>query len=203
MKNTYLIIRSLYPKAIVDFIVRGGRKLRTVYYCSLLHSAGKRVSFSSVQYIVGGANIEIGNDCCFGSDLYLTAWNVGNQTSKIKIGNHCSFGSWNHVSASNLITIGNGVLTGKWVTIVDNSHGSTSFNDLQIRPWLRPIISKGPIIIGNNVWIGDKATILPGVTIGDGCVIAANAVVTKDVPSNCVVGGNPAKIIKQNAKYKG
>ncbi len=65
---------------------------------------------------------------------------------------------------------------------------------------MRPVKSKGSIVIGDNVWIGDKATILPGVIIGDGAVIAANAVVSKDVPAYCVAGGNPAKIIKQAKK---
>ena len=88
------------------------------------------------------------------------------------------------------------MLTGKWVTITDNSHGETDKTTLGMRPQERPITSKGPVIIGNNVWIGDKATILPGVTIGDGAVIAANAVVTKDVPAYSVVGGNPARVIK-------
>ncbi|MDR2406844.1 MAG: sugar O-acetyltransferase, partial [Bacteroidales bacterium] len=54
----------------------------------------------------------------------------------------------------------------------------------------------GSVVIEDNVWIGDKVTILPGVHIGYGSIIGANAVVTKDVPANCVVGGNPAKIIK-------
>lgn len=54
-----------------------------------------------------------------------------------------------------------------------------------------------PVTIGNDVWIGGSATILPGVTIGDRVVIGAGAVVTKDVPPDCVVGGNPAKIIKR------
>lgn len=53
-----------------------------------------------------------------------------------------------------------------------------------------------PVKIGNNVWIGGKAIICPGVTIGDNVVVAAGAVVVKDVPSNVVVGGNPAKIIR-------
>ncbi|WP_269453174.1 DapH/DapD/GlmU-related protein, partial [Paenibacillus elgii] len=53
-----------------------------------------------------------------------------------------------------------------------------------------------PVKIGNNVWIGGRAVINPGVTIGDNVVIASGAVVTKDVPDNVVVGGNPAKIIK-------
>jgi acetyltransferase-like isoleucine patch superfamily enzyme len=51
-------------------------------------------------------------------------------------------------------------------------------------------------VIGKNVWIGSNATILPGVTIGDGSIVAAGAVVTKDVPPNTVVGGVPARIIK-------
>lgn len=54
-----------------------------------------------------------------------------------------------------------------------------------------------PVIIGDNVWIGGSATVLPGVRIGDNVVIGAGAVVTKDVPDNVVVGGNPARIIKK------
>lgn len=53
-----------------------------------------------------------------------------------------------------------------------------------------------PVTIGNNVWIGGRSIINPGVTIGENAVIASGAVVTKDVPANVVVGGNPAKIIK-------
>lgn len=82
------------------------------------------------------------------------------------------------------------------MTITDNSHGETDYDSLCMPPSKRLITSKGPVIIGNNVWIGDKATILPGVTIGDGVVVAANAVVTKDVPAYSVVGGNPVKILK-------
>jgi maltose O-acetyltransferase len=54
-----------------------------------------------------------------------------------------------------------------------------------------------PVIIGNDVWIGGKAVINPGITIGNNVVIASGSIVTRDVPDNVVVGGNPAKIIKQ------
>ncbi|MOA11932.1 Maltose O-acetyltransferase [compost metagenome] len=54
-----------------------------------------------------------------------------------------------------------------------------------------------PVRIGDNVWIGGRAVINPGVTLGDNVVVASGAVVTKDVPANCVVGGNPARVIKQ------
>jgi acetyltransferase-like isoleucine patch superfamily enzyme len=57
-------------------------------------------------------------------------------------------------------------------------------------------ISTNPVVIGDDVWIGANAVILPGVTIGRHCVVAAGAVVTKDVPDNTVVGGVPAKVLK-------
>lgn len=76
---------------------------------------------------------------------------------------------------------------------MDNDHGNTNKESLMIPPIERKLVSKGPIVIGNHVWIGDKVTILSGVTIGEGAVIAANAVVTKDVPAYSVVVGNPAK----------
>lgn len=60
----------------------------------------------------------------------------------------------------------------------------------------RPLTT-APITICDGVWIGARATVLPGVTIGEGAVVAANAVVTKDVPPWVIVGGNPAKIIKK------
>ena len=55
---------------------------------------------------------------------------------------------------------------------------------------------KGPVVIGNNVWLADKVSVMPGVTIGDGAIVAANAVVTKDVPPYALVAGIPAKVIK-------
>ncbi len=64
-------------------------------------------------------------------------------------------------------------------------------------PALEDLPFKGDTLIGNDVWIGQHATILPGVQIGDGAIVAANAVVTKDVPAYCIAGGNPARIIRK------
>lgn len=60
---------------------------------------------------------------------------------------------------------------------------------------------KAPIRIGNHVWIGMRAVILKGVTIGDGAVVAAGAIVTKDVPAGAVVAGNPARVVKEGAQW--
>lgn len=95
------------------------------------------------------------------------------------------------------IRLGNNVLTGKRILITDNSHGVFEEGMLDVPPILRPLNSKGGITIEDNVWIGEKASIMPGVHIGKGVIIACNAVVTKDIPPYCVVAGVPAKIVKK------
>lgn len=169
------------------------------------------VMFGKNNYIHGEDFITIGPYTGFGNGLYMTAWKSWNyvdsntNTNKtqtfnpiLKIGKGCWFGLYNHITCVNEIIIGDNFLSGKYVTISDNNHGDTKLETLQIQPTKRKIVSKGGIIIGNNVWVGDKATILSGVKIGDGAVIAANAVVTKSIPAYSVVAGNPAKIIKEN-----
>lgn len=112
------------------------------------------------------------------------------------IGNGVSLGEYSHITCASRIVIGNDVLTGRFVLISDNNHGDTTTAGIQQPPLRRKITSKEMIEIGNNVWIGDKATILGGVTIGDGAIIAANAVVTSDVPPRTIVGGCPARVIR-------
>lgn len=166
------------------------------------------VHFGVIGQIKCSRYISIGKRSWFGDWLYLTAWDsfpciidgeeaVQHFTPSLIIGENCHFGAFNHITCVNQIQIGDRVLTGKWVTITDNNHGETTDEVLHMSPIDRPLFSKGPVVIGKDVWIGDKATILPGVTIGDGAVIAANAVVTKDVPAYSVVGGNPAQIINK------
>ena len=145
--------------------------------------------------------ISIGEGSYFCHHVVLTAWCKYQEqifSPEIVIGKNAHIGEYTHITAINKIQIGDNLLTGRWVTITDNSHGEIDYESMKTAPIMRPLQSKGPVIIGDNVWIGDKATILPHVTIGDGSVIAANAVVTKDVPAYSVVAGNPAKVIKLN-----
>ncbi|QDW21720.1 DapH/DapD/GlmU-related protein [Flavobacterium sp. KBS0721] len=86
------------------------------------------------------------------------------------------------------ITIEDDVLIGPKVSLITESH--------PLDPKERKGLIAKPIIIKKNAWIGAKATILPGVTIGENAVVAAGAVVSKDVPDNIIVGGIPAKFIK-------
>ncbi len=194
-KYAYLIKDAIHRAEIKEI---GERKFKNE-----LHNVG----FGKIGQLRCTECISIGENTYFGDFIYLTAWNsytceidgreaIQELSPELAIGNNCNFGAFNHITCINKVFIGDNCLTGKWVTITDNSHGDTDFVSLQRPPIKRPVVSKGPVIIGKNVWIGDKATILPGVIIGDGAVIAANAVVTKDVPSYSVAAGNPAKIIK-------
>ncbi len=118
-------------------------------------------------------------------------------TPVIKIGNNVSFNTDIHIGCINCIIIGDNCLFASRIFISDHNHGDTTEEMLQMFPMKRPLISKGAIIIKNNVWVGEGVAIMPNVTIGENSIIAANAVVTKDIPPNCVAAGVPAKIIKK------
>ena len=90
------------------------------------------------------------------------------------------------------VTIGRDVMMGPNVTIVTQNH-ETADTSIPMRLQTAP---KHPVRVGDDVWIGANVIILPGVTVGSGAILAAGAVVTKDVPDWAVVGGNPARILK-------
>ena len=144
----------------------------------------------SPEFISIGDNSSIMNHCT------IEAYSIGESIPSLEIGNNTSIGEFTHITCANRITIGCGTGIGRFVLITDNSHGGSRKKDIELPIFCREIISNGPVHIGDNVWIGDKVTILPNVTIGKGCIIAANAVVTKDIPEHSVAAGVPAKVIK-------
>lgn len=162
-----------------------------------LKHLGKDSLLAPEVKIYNGRNISIGNGSSIMSHCILETTAIGDCAPLLSIGDGCSIGEYSHITCANKVTIGNGLLTGRFILITDNSHGSSSIEGIDTPPLSRKVISKGEVIIKDNVWIGDKATILPGVTIGKGAIIAANAVVTKDVPDYTIVAGTPAQIIKR------
>ncbi|MGB0880550.1 MAG: DapH/DapD/GlmU-related protein [Polaribacter sp.] len=114
--------------------------------------------------------------------------------SKIKKGILCDPGDNinNYIQANNGIIFGSNVELAPGVSIISSNHKNNN---------LREHTAGKPIVIGNNVWIGANATILPEVTIGNNVTIGANSVVTKDIPDNSVAVGNPCKVIKEKEKY--
>lgn len=172
------------------------RKIFTLTHKCLFKSFGKGSKLAQGTILMRVGYATIGNDSSIMSNCVIECCpNAGLQPELI-IGDNVSIGEYCHITCADRVVIGNGVLTGRFVLITDNGHGANLPEEMDIMPLKRKTSSKGPIVIGNNVWIGDKATILPNVKIGDCAIIGANSVVTKDVPAFAVVGGNPAKILK-------
>ena len=145
---------------------------------------------------LGGAEyISIGNNVHFGEYCVLEAITT-DKKPEITIGDNCIIGDFSHLGAINFIHIGNNVITGRSILINDHSHGTPEDRFSDIPPINRKLYSKGGITIGDNVWIGDKVSILCGVTIGKGAIIGVNSVVTKDIPAFSIAAGSPARIIR-------
>lgn len=198
-----------------------GKLLRTCrpaflagYYRSRFRHFGKgsRIS-ASFDRLLGAEHISIGDNVHIVGHCALTAISEfpANQNGKtvretfrpsIEIKNGAQIGEYNHITAVNKIEIGENVLTGPRVLITDNAHGGFGIAELSAAPFQRKLKSKGPVVIGKNVWIGEGAQILPGVTIGEGTVIASNSVVTKDIPPFCLAAGVPAKVIRQISRQE-
>lgn len=124
---------------------------------------------------------------------------------QISIGKNCWFSLRNQIISNYSITIGDFCIIARDVYISDtNEHPVDKFvRRSQTLDFLQKGISPdrnasncAPIVIGSDVWIGERSIILKGVNIGDGCIIAAGSVVTKSFPPNSIIGGNPAKLIK-------
>lgn len=201
MKKLLLLLGKMF--SFFSVFVGKYKVIRKIIYRGYIekrfYSLGEASYFGSNLVLHLPQYIKIGKRCNFGKLCVLTTWGGSEAKPKVPkliIGDDCNFGEYNHLTAFKSIKIGNGVLTGRWVTISDNSHGETYLEHLKIPPAKRLIYSKGEIIIEDNVWIGDKATILAGVKIGEGSVIGANTVVTKDIPPYSVAVGNPVRIIK-------
>lgn len=152
-------------------------------------------------YVSGGRNIYIGNNFTSLNGLRIETFEQYidlEYTPKLTIGNNVSCNIDCHIGCAERVEIGNNVLLASRVFITDHFHGTTSSRaELQISPSLRQLTTKGAVIIEDDVWLGEGVAVMPGVRIGRGAVIGANAVVTKNIPAYAIAGGVPAKIIKQ------
>ncbi len=134
----------------------------------------ENTSFRNTKIEVRGKNctLIVGRGTGTGDDTYISVRENG---TKIIIGENCMFSRNSKIMTSD----GHDILT----------------NGVRIN-------GAKDIVIGNNVWITDNVTVLKGVTVGDGAVLAINSTVTKDVPSNSIVAGNPARVVKEEIEWK-
>lgn len=118
----------------------------------------------------------------------------------LKFGRNVQINDYVHITAMCNVIIGDNVLMASKIYISDCTHGSYAGDEQDSTPTTPPALRKyftSPVIIEDNVWIGESVSILPGVTIGKCSIIGANSVVTKNIPAYSIAVGIPAKAIKQ------
>ncbi len=203
IKIVFDFLGRMYAFLVPPVISDNLKSVKTHFYTGRMRKRfyflGKGTTIAHKMLIIKGAElISIGEHCAIGKNAVLTAWNKSacEKRPLIVIGDDCYIGAFIHITAVNGVKIGNNLLTGTNVLITDNSHGLSDKETMMLPPFDRSIVSKGKVVIGDNVWIGNNVCVMPGVNIGDGAIIGANSVVTKNVPSYSVVAGTPAHILK-------
>ena len=126
--------------------------------------------------------------------------NVSTAGPLIRIGSDVAINDYVHIGAVESVSIGDRVLIASKVFISDHDHGSYGKNgvhsDPRIPPGERPL-SAAPVVIEDDVWIGEFVSVLAGVRIGKGAIIGTMSTVTKDIPPYCIAVGSPARVIKK------
>jgi lipopolysaccharide O-acetyltransferase len=152
-------------------------------------------------YIRGRRWISIGPAFTTGPGLRLDAFPSDSAAGPVlTIGRDVQVNDYVHIAAVKSVTIGDRVLIASKVFISDHNHGSYKGATGQSHPAQPPAsrtLHVAPVLIDDDVWIGEFVSILPGVHIGRGSVIGAQSVVTRDVPPGCVAVGNPARVIRR------
>jgi acetyltransferase-like isoleucine patch superfamily enzyme len=191
---------------IIDIVARGLEKFGDAisnyrnHYLSFSHPAARFYRTSSISNPRKNKNlIRIGCNTHFRGEIFLF-----NHDGEISIGEFCYIGEGTKIWSARKISIGNRVLIAHNVNIFDNN--SHPINYKERRQHFLNIINSGhpntidlqekEIIIEDDVWIGFNSTILKGVRVGEGSIIAASSLVTNDVPPFTLVAGHPAKVIK-------
>ena len=168
-----------------------------VYYNLVpqFESLGEKANFMGAKYVdIFGTGINIGKSATFvatsDSNIRLTTWNLGEFDGKIFADDYCLFTPGVRIAAASEIKIGKGCMfaNGSYISDAD-WHG--------IYKRAEPVGSTKRVELKDNVWICDRAVVGKGVTIGENSIVAAGAIVVKDVPDNVIVGGNPSRIIKE------
>ena len=140
---------------------------------------GSHISVDDFPTIIGARD----------ANVQLTSWNIGDWKGELKIGKYCLITPGVRIMAAESIEIGDACMFAHGAYISDADwHGIYDRSE--------PVGNTKPIILKDNVWIGDSAIVCKGVTIGENSIIGAGAVVTKNIPANVVAAGNPAKVVK-------
>lgn len=140
-----------------------------------------------------GGTLRIGRNFSLGeSSIIENGFNIAAMKGVIEIGDNVGIGAFSFISSPSSVRLGSDCIIGQYFSVHAQNHNIGGPGLIRLQGTTERGVS-----IGNNCWIGAKVTILDGVTIGDGCVVAAGAVVTKSFAANSVIGGCPARLIRQ------
>ena len=168
----------------------------SVVFTRLFYPKAKLISYP--VFMRGKKSFEYGEGLNIGYGCHFDLLNPTKNT--LKIGKNCEMGDWCHIVAIESVTIGDNFLAASKVFISDCNHGKYTDDSSSSSPYQPPRereLTTAPVIIGDNVWIGDNVVILAGANIGNGCVIGANSTVNSIIPDNCIAVGSPARIVKK------
>ena len=191
MKHTMMKLIGL-PIVLLFKLAGPLRRIwRRIYLTARLAADVSDMDFS-VQcdgrvHVSGTANIKLGKRCRLGMEVELRTVEAGH----IQIGEDTRLNKGCTLTSYAQIRIDDFTIIGEFVSIRDANHGLKRGEPMRYQPH-----TCKPILVGRDVWIGRGSCILPGVTIGEGAVIGANSVVTRDVPDFAIAAGVPAKVIK-------
>jgi lipopolysaccharide O-acetyltransferase len=173
------------------------RLLRDKLFTYVFYPQARLIRLPS--YIRGRKGIVGAENLTTGVNLRIDIIKSGNSSPILYIGKNVQINDYVHIGVANQVSIGDNTLIASKVFISDHNHGiyrgNNQSNPITSTPISR-VIQSDPVFIGNNVWIGEFVSILPGVSIGNGAVIGTMSVVTKDIPENSIAVGSPAKVIK-------
>lgn len=182
------------PFIIKTKVICSIRKGAKVHLESRIHFGNKKLlTLSGIQanlQIGTKANVHFGKSVSIGPGVNI----IVKPNASFSVGDSTYFTSDSHVEASNEISIGSGCAISWGISIIDSNHHEIIYENQQPQ--------KSYVKIGNHVWIGCNTILLPGTEIGNGSVVAAGSLVKGQFPENCLIGGNPARIIRQNIQWK-
>jgi len=200
--SKYKITNYFFENGAFLFAVRILKKTVNFFF-NLLIFYRTDCDIDSSANLRGLKCIKIGRNFHAGKNLWLDAVTFYRGqcfNPKIIIGNNVGVQDFVHIGATNYVEIGDNVLFASKVYVSDHNHGIYYGEDQSSPiepPFIRKLTANQEVIIGENVWVGDAVTILPGVHIGKGSIIGANSVVTRDISEFSIAVGVPARVIKK------
>lgn len=187
-QNEYKLDKSAFKRSIPEILTEGIKLIRGMLFSMRFSKCGPLLRVGpGVRLLKKNASVIVGRKVQLHRGVKLSAW--GNEyDSELVIGDNTSIGDRTEIHSGRKVEIGSGCNIAWDVCIMDRDYHKFNSSVEEIKP----------LKIGDNVWIGCRSLILKGLTIGDGAVIAAGSVVTRDVPAKALVGGNPARVIKED-----